>query len=32
MSENLLIPEEQYLTAGVHIGTQIKSKDMVPFI
>lgn len=27
-----LIPEEDYLTAGVHIGTQQKSEDMEPFI
>lgn len=30
--ENLLIPEDVYLTSGVHIGTQQKSKDMRPFI
>lgn len=28
----LLIPEDQYLTSGVHIGTQQKSSDMQPFI
>ncbi len=28
----LLIPEEQYLTSGVHIGTQQKSADMKEFI
>lgn len=28
----LLIPEDQYLTSGVHIGTQQKSADMKPFI
>ncbi|MFP4609212.1 MAG: 30S ribosomal protein S2 [Candidatus Aenigmatarchaeota archaeon] len=27
-----LVPEETYLTAGVHIGTQQKAKDMEPFI
>ena len=31
-SEGLLIPEDMYLTAGVQIGTQQKSKDMLPFI
>ena len=30
--EGLLIPEDIYLTSGVHIGTQQKSKDMKPFI
>ncbi len=29
---DLLIPEEDYLKAGVQIGTQVKSKHMVPFI
>lgn len=28
----LLIPEEEYLTSGIHIGTQQKSADMMPFI
>ncbi len=28
----MLVPEDNYLTAGVHIGTQQKSKDMEPFI
>jgi small subunit ribosomal protein S2 len=28
----LLITEDQYLTSGVHIGTQQKSADMKPFI
>ncbi len=28
----LLIPEDMYLTSGVHIGTQQKSADMKPFI
>ncbi|HMK16397.1 MAG TPA: 30S ribosomal protein S2, partial [Methanomicrobiales archaeon] len=27
-----LAPVEEYLAAGVHIGTQQKSKDMKPFI
>lgn len=31
-SEGLLINEDTYLTAGVQIGTQQKSKDMLPFI
>jgi small subunit ribosomal protein S2 len=31
-SEGLLIAEDVYLTAGVQIGTQQKSKDMLPFI
>lgn len=30
--EELLIPEDQYLTSGVHIGTQQKSADMRQFI
>ncbi len=30
--EGLLLPRDQYLAAGIHIGTQIKTKDMVPFI
>ena len=28
----LLIDEDVYLTAGVHIGTQVKNKDMIKFI
>ena len=28
----LLIDEDVYLTAGVHIGTQVKNKDMMKFI
>ena len=33
MSEDdLLIPRDDYLAAGIHIGTQIKSSDMNPFI
>ncbi len=31
-AEGLLIPEDVYLTSGVHIGTQQKSADMKPFI
>ena len=30
--EDLLVPENVYLTSGTHIGTQQKSKDMLPFI
>jgi small subunit ribosomal protein S2 len=30
--EGLLVAEDIYLTSGVHIGTQQKSKDMKPFI
>ena len=30
--EGLLVPEDTYLTSGVHIGTQQKSADMMPFI
>lgn len=28
----LLVPEDEYLTSGVHIGTQHKTADMKPFI
>ncbi len=31
-SSELLVPEETYLTSGVHIGTQQKSADMKDFI
>ncbi len=31
-STNMLVPEDTYLTSGVHIGTQQKSKDMQRFI
>ncbi len=31
-TENLLLPQEVLLSAGVHIGTRVKTKDMVPFI
>jgi small subunit ribosomal protein S2 len=31
-NENLLLPQEILLSAGVHIGTRIKTKDMEPFI
>jgi len=30
--DNLLIPRDQYLAAGIHIGTQIRTMDMEPFI
>ncbi len=30
--KDMLVPEDTYLTAGVHIGTQQKAKDMEPFI
>ncbi|MFX1453597.1 MAG: 30S ribosomal protein S2, partial [Promethearchaeota archaeon] len=30
--DNLLVPRDQYLAAGIHIGTQIKTQDMIPFI
>lgn len=29
---DMLVPEDMYLTSGVHIGTQQKTKDMKPFI
>ena len=29
---NLLLPQEILLSAGVHIGTRVKTKDMKPFI
>ncbi len=29
---DLLVDEETYLTAGVHIGTQVKNKDMMKFV
>lgn len=31
-SDNLLLPQEILLSAGVHIGTRVKTKDMEPFI
>ena len=31
-SENLLLPQEVLLSAGVHIGTRVKTKDMEPYI
>ncbi len=30
--KEMLVPEDTYLTAGIHIGTQQKAKDMEPFI
>jgi len=32
VSENLLLPQEILLSAGVHIGTRVKTQDMEPFI
>jgi small subunit ribosomal protein S2 len=31
-AENLLIEQEHYLKAGIHIGTKFKTKDMMSFI
>lgn len=31
-SENLLLPQEVLLSAGVHIGTRVKTRDMAPYI
>ena len=31
-TQGLLVPEDLYLTSGVHIGTLQKSADMRPFI
>lgn len=31
-SQNTLVPEDMYLTSGVHIGTQQKTADMKPYI
>ena len=30
--EELLLPQDTLLSAGIHIGTRMKTKDMVPFI
>jgi len=32
MANNLLIPIDQYLGVGIHIGTRYKTKDVKPFI
>jgi small subunit ribosomal protein S2 len=32
VDEELLLPLDQYLASGIHIGTQIKTKSMEPFI
>lgn len=32
MADELLIPQERYLEAGIHIGTKVKTPDMVRFI
>lgn len=31
-SEELLLPQDSLLSAGIHIGTRMKTKDMEPFI
>ncbi|MFB0557934.1 MAG: 30S ribosomal protein S2 [Candidatus Bathyarchaeia archaeon] len=31
-TEDLLLPQEVLLSAGVHIGTRVKTRDMMPFI
>ena len=31
-SESVLLPQEILLSAGVHIGTRVKTKDMLPYI
>ena len=30
--EELLLPQDTLLSAGIHIGTRMKTKDMVPFV
>ena len=30
--EELLLPQDTLLSAGIHIGTRMKTKDMIPFI
>ena len=30
--KELLLPQDELLSAGIHIGTKIKTKDMEPFI
>lgn len=30
--EQLLLPQDDLLSAGIHIGTKVKTKDMTPFI
>jgi small subunit ribosomal protein S2 len=32
VTEDLLLPQEMLLSAGIHIGTRVKTKDMEPFI
>ncbi|MCW4020497.1 MAG: 30S ribosomal protein S2 [Candidatus Bathyarchaeota archaeon] len=32
VTEDLLLPQDVLLSAGIHIGTRIKTKDMEPFI
>ena len=31
-AEELLLPQDTLLSAGIHIGTRMKTKDMTPFI
>ena len=31
-AEELLLPQDTLLSAGIHIGTRMKTKDMIPFI
>ena len=31
-ADNLLLPQEVLLSAGVHIGTRVKTRSMKPFI
>jgi small subunit ribosomal protein S2 len=32
VTEDLLLPQDTLLSAGIHIGTRMKTKDMAPFI
>jgi len=32
VEDNLLVPLDKYLAAGIHIGTKFKTKSMAPFI
>jgi small subunit ribosomal protein S2 len=32
IGEELLLPQDTMLSAGIHIGTRMKTKDMIPFI
>ena len=31
-TEELLLPQDTLLSAGIHIGTRMKTRDMEPFI